>query len=335
MDPSRNSLLSVVVVIVSDTTDSRSDVSHLAPCLEALSQQVDAPPMEIIVPYHGNVSGMELIKAQYPDVVFIAANDLKTYTGHGGSREHHDELRARGLAVARGEIIGLLEDHARPDPRWCARMVEAHQQTYAAVGGAIENGIDRPLNWAVYFCDFGKYQNPLPAGESLFVSDANVSYKRSALESIRSTWQETFHETAVNWTLVSRGEKLALSPKIIVYQNRGSLRLGNALKERFIWGRSYAATRATLAGGFKRAIYAALSPVLPLILLGRMAANVLKKRRCIGAFLKALPLTAALTVSWSLGELTGYLTGRANSSGAAAGGTIAHASDGLIGKSKR
>jgi Glycosyl transferase family 2 len=328
MSESQSPLLSVVVAIVSDTTDSRSDASHLDSCLHALSQQIDAPSMEIIVPYHGNVSGIESMKAQYSNVVFIAVNDLKTYPAQGGSREHHDELRARGLAVARGEIIGLLEDHGRPDPHWCARMVEAHQQTYAAVGGAIENGIDRPLNWAVYFCDFGKYQNPLPAVESLFVSDANVSYKRSALESIRSTWQETFHETAVNWALASRGEKLALSPKIIVYQNRGSLRLGNALKERFIWGRSYAATRGTLAGGSKRAIYAALSPVLPLILLGRMSVNVFKKRRCIGAFVKALPLTAALTVSWSSGELTGYLTGRANSSRAAAGGTIAHASDG-------
>jgi hypothetical protein len=327
MDPSHKPLLSVVVVIVSDTTDSRSDASLLDSCLEALSQQVDAPPMEIIVPYHGNVSGIELIKAQYPDVVFIPANDLKIYTGQGGSREHHDELRARGLAAARGEIIGLLEDHARPDLNWCARMVEAHQQCYAAVGGAIENGIDRPLNWAVYFCDFGRYQNPLPAGESAFASDANVSYKRSALESIRSTWQEVFHETAVNWALTSRGEKLALSPEIIVYQNRGSLRLGNALKERFIWGRSYAATRGMLAGASKRAIYATLSPILPLVLLGRMTVNVLKKQRCLGVFLKALPLTAALTLSWSLGELMGYLTGRANPSDASVSRTVTSASN--------
>ena len=183
------------------------------------------------------------------------------------------------------------------------------------------------IELGLYFCDFGKYQTRCPPGESPFVSDANVSYKRSALESIRSTWQETFHETAVNWALASRGEKLTLSPKIIVYQNRGSLRLGNALKERFIWGRSYAATRGTLAGGSKRRSMRPSPPVLPLILLARMAANVLKKRRCIGAFLKALPLTATLTVSWSSGELAGYLTGRANSSGAAAGGIVARASN--------
>jgi hypothetical protein len=214
--------------------------------------------------------------------------------------------------VASGEIIGLLEDHARPDVHWCARVVEAHRQDIAAAGGAIENGIDRPLNWAVYFCDFGKYQNPVPAGPSWFASDANVAYKRAALESISGVWKKIFHETMVNTALLEKGEKLVLSPDIIVYQHRSNLNLGEALKERFIWGRSYAGTRCSLIGGAKRVLYALLSPVLPFILMYRMTVNVVKKGRCVGPFLKAVPLTAMLTVSWSLGELAGYLTARSS-----------------------
>ncbi len=314
--------LSVVVAIVSDTTDSRCNVSHLEGCLEALTQQLDPPSIEIIVPYHQHVEGIEGVKHRFPDVVFTPAKNLTTYTGRGGSREHHDELRARGLAIARGEIVGLIEDHGRPDPYWCARVVEAHRQNYAAVGGAMENGIDRPLNWAVYFCDFGKYQNPAPEGESPFVSDANVSYKRSTLESIRPTWQEIFQESTVNRALTSRGEKLALSPTIIVYQQRLHLRFSSALKERFIWGRSYATSRSKLLSKSKRLIYAALTPVLPGVLLLRMAVNVLKKRRCFSDFLKALPLTVMLTLSWSCGELVAYLTAPVNSPGAPAAETI-------------
>jgi Glycosyl transferase family 2 len=325
MDISPNPLLSVVVVIVSDTTQARSHASHLAGCLQALTQQVDPPSMEVIVPYHLRTQGIEDLKLRFPSVVFLRIEDLKTFIEQGGSREHHDELRARGLAAARGELIGLLEDHARPDPHWCARVVEAHRQSYAAVGGAIENGIDRPLNWAVYFCDFYRYQNPVPQGESPFVSDANVSYKRSALAAIRPIWQDVFHETAVNWGLTSRGEKLALSPQVVVYQHRSDLRLGSVLKERFIWGRSYAASRGKLSGGHKRAMYAALSPILPGVLLLRMTMSVTKKGRCRGAFLKALPLTALLTVSWSLGELLGYLTAYTDRAGAPAREAIVHA----------
>ena len=133
--------LSVVVAIVSDTTDAHGNVSHLVGSLEALTQQLDPPSMEIIVPYHEHVEGIEGLKHQFPDVVFTPANDLMTYTTQGGSREHHDELRARGLAIARGEIVGLIEDHGRPDPHWGARVVEAHRQNYAPVGGAMEKSV--------------------------------------------------------------------------------------------------------------------------------------------------------------------------------------------------
>lgn len=312
-DKTDTPLLSVVVVIVSDTTDSHGGASHLAASLEALSRQADPPPMEVIVPHLPNVDGIDEIKRRFPHARFVPVPDLKRSTGRLGSREHHDELRARGLVLARGEIVALLEDHGLADPNWCARIVGAHKKNYAGIGGAIENGIDRPLNWAVYFCDFGKYQSPLPAGESLFASDANVSYKRAALESIRDVWREVFQETAVNWALRSRGEKTALAPEIIVYQRRQGLRMRSALRERFIWGRSYAATRSKLLGGAKRAAYAVLAPILPTILLTRMTLNVVKKGRCIGPFIKAFPLTALLTVSWSLGELAGYWTGSSGS----------------------
>ena len=214
------------------------------------------------------------------------------------------------MLLTRGEIIGLLEDHTRPDANWCARVVEAHKKPYSGVGGAIENGIDRPLNWAVYFCDFGKYQNPVPEGESTCASDANVSYKRSALEAIRQVWADSFLEMTVNGELMSRGEKLALSSGVVVYQYRSNLRLTSALKERLVWGRSYAATRSKLMGRVRRLVLAGLSPALPVILLWRMVKIVAQRRRCTGPFLKALPLTVALTVSWSYGEFLGYCTGR-------------------------
>jgi hypothetical protein len=304
-----NPALSVVVAIVSDTTGSQIDLSHLARCLEALHQQVDPPSMEIIVPHLHDLKGIEELHRQFPQVVFLPVSGISVSPA-GGSREHHDQLRARGLALARGEIVGLLEDHARPDQNWCGRVVRAHTNGYGAIGGAIENGIDRVLNWAVYYCDFGKYQNPVPSGESTFASDANVSYKRSALQDVQSVWAQAFHETVVNSSLMSRGQKLALRPDIIVYQHRDNLQLGSALRERFIWGRSYAATRSVLVGKAKRAIYAALSPVLPAVLVLRMVRTAWAKRSSFSKFLKSLPLIVMLLASWSVGELVGYLTGR-------------------------
>jgi hypothetical protein len=302
--------LSVVVAIVSDTTTARCGTAHLERSLTALARQIEPPSLEIIVPFHRGVDGIERLRTAFPKVNFLPV-ELQTYTGRGGSREHHDELRARGLEAARGEIVALIEDHGCPDPEWSSRQVRMHSKGFAAWGGAIENGIDRALNWAVYFCDFGRYQNPVPEGESSFASDANVSYKRDALQAVRSVWQKMFHEPAVNFALRQRGCKLGLSPDLVVYQSREDLRLSDALRERWVWGRSYAAARSAQVSAGRRMLYAALAPALPAVLLLRMGANVASKKRCIGAFLKALPLTALLTVSWSSGECAGYITRRA------------------------
>jgi hypothetical protein len=47
------------------------------------------------------------------------------------------------------------------------------------------------------------------------------------------------------------------------------------------------------------------------LLVARMTVMAAKKRRTLGAFLKALPLTTALVVGWAAGEMVGYITGRA------------------------
>jgi glycosyl transferase family 2 len=307
VDPATHPLLSVVIVIVSDTMAARAQVRDLAGCLEALAAQIDGPPMELIVPCHARTDGIDALATSFPAVRFIVVDDPEVVMRVAGSRDHHDTLRARGLAAARGEVLALLEDHARPDPHWAARIAAAHRGDDAAIGGAIENGVDRPLNWAIYFCDFSKYQNPLPAGASDFASDANIAYKRSALESVRSLWERSFREVVVNAALTSAGRKLALDPGIVVYQHRGELSLAEALRERFVWGRSYAATRSTLLSGPRRLVYAVLSPILPLVMIERMALLAWQRRRRFGKFVRSLPLIVLLVCGWSAGECAGYL----------------------------
>lgn len=302
--------LSVIVVISSDTISPRAEVSHLEGCLEALSQQQDPPATEIIVPHHQEVDGIEALARRFPAIIFLPVPHISIADRDAGGREHHDQLRSHGLKIATGEVITLLEDYARPDPHWSANIVAAHRRPWAAVGGAIENGIDRALNWAVYFCDFGKYQNPLPAGPAAFASDINTSYKRSALEAIRQVWIDSFREIVVNGTLIGRGDVLVHEPKIVVHHHRPDLGLSFALKERFIWGRSYAVTRSMVIGDAKRCLYAALSPLLPVLLIARMARTTLGRGRNFSAFVRALPHLVPLVVCWSLGEMVGYLAPR-------------------------
>jgi len=97
-----------------------------------------------------------------------------------------------------------------------------------------------------------------------------------------------------------------LERDVIVYQDRGGVQFETVWKEFFVWGRSYASTRSRILSDSRRLLYGLLVPTLPAVLLVRMAARVIQRGRYLKAFLKALPFTTLMTISWSGGELVGY-----------------------------
>jgi hypothetical protein len=56
-------------------------------------------------------------------------------------------------------------------------------------------------------------------------------------------------------------------------------------------------------------VYAALSVLLPGILMMRMTITAWKRQRHFGKFMRALHLIAMLQIMWSLGEGVGYMVG--------------------------
>ncbi len=296
--------LSVVVTV---TSGGR----HVDACLRALAAQRDAPPFEVLVPVDASVPGVKAWQRAHPEVEFPYLEGPAARAGDPGAAHlRYDRRRAAGLARARAPVVALTEDHARPDPDWCARIVAAHERLpHAAIGGAIENASDHILNWAVYFCDFGRYQNPLPAGPAAYVSDVNVSYKQHALAQVDHVWRGAYHETAVHGALVERGESLWLLPEIVVRQARDPLQLRTCLRERVAWGRLYAGKRVREMSPLRRWTLALAAPLLPAVLFARRARESFARGRHRGAFLRAAPAVVGLLGAWAYGEWLGYVTG--------------------------
>jgi hypothetical protein len=287
--------------------------AFLAGALEALAAQREAPSFEVIVPVDESIAHTELA-ARFPQVRFIAVSGtaaLSRSPDPGIAHEAIDLRRSAGLAAARGEVVALTDEHARPRRDWCARIATLHAaHGHAAIGGAIENARDRALNWALFFYDAGRYQNPLDEGAAQFVSDLNVSYKRAALERVRA-WQPKYHETGVHEALRAAGEVTALSRELVVGVDRGALSLREALRERFAWARLYAGRRSREVAPHVRALLCLGAPALAPLLLLRQAHLALARGRYRGAFLRALAMLALLDLTASAGELVGYATGRA------------------------
>jgi hypothetical protein len=299
-------LLSVVVTIVDGGT-------ALKRCLEALCSQKQAPPMEVLVPYDDSVPSDDIRSDMTPRVAFVPLGTLHTDQPKASALGQHeliDRRRAAGLAVARGELVAIVEDRGVPREDWAAAFVRIHSgSSHSVIGGAIENGTAQLLNWAVYFCDFGRYQRPFRARLSRVASDVNVCYKRERLESVKSSWTFRFHEPVVHGALVRAGETIFLSPDPVVDQIRGDLRLGTLCRERLGWGRLYADLRLRDAHWFTRPVLLAASPLLPLLLFVRVFRDRLMRPRTLIPFLAAAPSVAVLLCAWSAGEALGYLVG--------------------------
>ncbi len=289
--------LSVVVVVLAGR-------AYLLRCLQALKDQVGVSDAEILVPCDDRVPDIPTLEAQFPPVRFLPIKGRRTCA----------ELRAIGVQEAQGAIVALTEDHCTPTPDWCAQILKAHRMPHAAIGGAVEKELpDTALNWAMYLADYARYMGPALEGLTNHLTDCNVSYKRSALEAIANVWRDEFHEPTVHGALQAHGESLWFSPRIIVHQRR-SLRLGATIRDRYIFGRLFGSGRVTVATTPRRLIYAGLAILLPPLLIGRVASHVIRKRRCVGAFLRALPILVLLSSVWALGECVGYLTGQSDAS---------------------
>jgi hypothetical protein len=302
-------LLSVVVRIVGGAVFLEKCLGHLIP--QSRNRQI-----EIIVPYDATVGSMSRLRTRFPEIVFIDMGFVKTDAPsgtHAAAHELYDRRTAAGLNLARGKILALLEDYGVPEPDWCEQILEAHKLPYGVIGGSVAHRGTGVLNWAVYFIDFGRYQPPLPEGPASYLTDVNVSYKRSSLESVKAVWAKQYNEVVVHWALAKQSAVLWLRPQITVCEDRGVLNLNDLVRERFAWGRLFGSTRSKQMTGAQRFLYVVFSPFIPIVLIARMTKKIARNRRMWGWFLKTLPFTVALSVVWSLGELIGYVTGQASS----------------------
>lgn len=276
-------------------------VAQLKRCLAALAAQEQAPTFEVVVSYDPDLGDISCLQAVYPHVRMVSQPGERAPV----------ELAARGIHEAKGSFVFLTEDHCIPHPDWVRRLYDMLASAeYGAVGGVVETdpGVS-PVDWAFYYVDFFRYCRPVPAGPTLSLTVCNVAYRRTTLDAIQAVWTASFHETTVNDAIHSRCGPLWLVPEAVVDMRR-RVRLTDAIRERYAFGRLFACTRLDSVRLGRRLYYCMFAPVLPMLLLGRMVAKALTCRRTLRKLLQSSPIVIFLLLAWSWGEWLGYLTHR-------------------------
>jgi glycosyltransferase involved in cell wall biosynthesis len=285
-------------VVVASQNASRS----VRDCLSALeSQRGDG--IEIVVVDNSVDDTADIVRREFPKARLIPVDRSKLIP----------ELWGIGISESTGDYLALTTTHFVPSGTWTKEILRAHKRSHSGIGGAIENDAKAGLvSWAIYFCRYSPYMLPFAESDvSDFAAD-NASYKRRDLERVTSSMAEGFWETFVHQEMVKEGLSLIKLPEIIVYHQNSFSFLG-FMKQRFWHGRQFGAQRAGRVSTAKRAALIMASPSIPFLYLFRITRRVVTKKRNVGKLVAAFPILSLFLLSWSLGELSGYVWRGSNS----------------------
>jgi len=282
------------MTIVVASHNARASIEE---CLDALVGPQQDGQADIVVVDNSTDGTPEVIRKLFPQTKLIVTSPSALIP----------ELWALGIRQSVGEIVAITTAHCVPDKTWLSEIAKAHQDPTPAIGGAIENGPSaRPVDWAIYFCRYSPYMLPFPQDFAPEIAGDNASYKRDYLNRFQHAWQDGFWEPAVHAELKKAGFRLLLVPSIIIHHRRSFGFLG-FMKQRFQHGMKFGQERASRFSLLERMLYLAFSPAIPLIFLARISYQVVRKRRHLGKLLIASPLLVLFLLSWSFGELLGYM----------------------------
>lgn len=274
----------------------------ISTCLDALERQPDRRSMEIIVADSSTDGTDALIQRAHPDVRLLHVDEPLGVP----------QLRGRAIAVARGEIIAILDPFSVPDDRWSAEVLAAHAaRPNLVIGGEVdlyEADTQPLLAWAIYLNEYGMFMPPTRTGIVSIVPGSNVSYKRACLYDDSRPRRTEFWKTFVNDEAAAGGSPLWLESRIRVALNKPTV-FSDFLRTRPLHGRCFAAMRTAEAGWLTRLARAATTPAVPFVLWARWTRAFWPKRRRRGIFLATLPLHLLLFAAWAWGELLGYVAG--------------------------
>lgn len=284
-----------ISVVIASTDENGAIVE----CLEALDRQIDPPEHEILVVERTSAEIQTAIRRRFPLLRIIEMEATTPIP----------QLRAAGIAAARGRIVAITEDHCLPARDWLKSIGELHRAGHPVIGGEVENACTANLvDRASFLCEYGRFAAPLHSGPANDLAASNVAYDRAVLERFAADWRDGYRETRLHARLRRAGVKLYCAPEVRV-RHKQSFTLREFLKARFTESRSFAANRVRRWPRIARPAYALATPLIVPLQAARIARTALAKPSRSGEFLSAAPLLCVFLIVGAAGEAMGALFG--------------------------
>ena len=218
---------------------------------------------------------------------------------------------AAGVRAATASVVALCEDHSFPEPGWAEALIKAHTCGFAAVGPVIKNANPKTLvSWADLLVAYAPWLDSTPSGEMGHLPGHNSSYKKEVLLSYGSDLESMMaSESVLHWDLRKKGYRLYLESNAKTAHTNFSL-FSSWVKSKYHSGRVFGSARVCGWPSWKRLVYTAASPLIPIVRLQKITRM---SRESFNGMLKMIPVMAAGLIISAMGEMTGYAFGPGDS----------------------
>lgn len=281
----------------------------LANCLDRLPLEA----VECVVVLTKEMRTSSQWERRYPSVVFIEAPD-----------EPVPLRRQRGVIVAKGDVVGLLEDTSWPHEGWCAAAQSALANSdTAAAGGPVRIAPTllsrcQALGWSEYgaFTPDRVAQSPTGCrGDGSVRIDRvpgnNMAFRRTELLGLLCEEVNGLIEGLVCARLLTEGRQILYEPRMLVTLSACDQR-NVSLATRLHHGRIYAASRLEGRGWPARLLHLAKATLLPILLTAR-AVTAMDASSRSNVSLHVLFWVSLMASAWALGEAVGSVRGAGQS----------------------
>ena len=289
--------MSVVLITPDHYGAIRKTIRHLRAqtvknCLELI----------IVTPLSGNLN---LDESELQDFCQFRVAEVGPITSTG-------KALAEGFRQASAPIVAYAEEHSYPEPGWAEALIRAHDQPWAAVGSVLGNANPGTMiSWAQLYSNFGPCVEPAEPMETINLGGHHSAYKRAVVLEFGPLLDELLEtDLILNSALRARGHKLYLEPAAKSYHVNCS-RFMSSLRAEYHGGRAFGAARAQYERWsiFRRLLYVGGMPLIPVVRLWRIWAEIRRSGRQRELLPNVLPALMAALVAHTLGEATGYALG--------------------------
>ena len=281
-----------VSVIVATVEAERSIVE----CLRSLKAARGGSAAELIVVDGSNDTTADLVHRIFPDVALI-----RMRAGTLAPR-----LWSAGLAVAKGRNVALMTGHSKVPYNWLDALGSALGPGVSGSGGPVAlSAASSLLDAAIYFLRYSAFMPGGNAGATSTreIAADNAMYRGDILRRHSRSFDDGFWEVDFHHRIRAEGEALAMVPGARLEFGR-SFPLMAISRQRFAHGRHFGRWRVRNTKVTRLRTFVA-APVVPFVLMARIAGRVFRSGGDALRFAAASPLILWLSICWAAGEARG------------------------------